>query len=134
MQSSLPWWKRPSGVYGIQVLLLMCVAYPVLLLGSLAVLPHVSPGPLRAAVSLVPAIPVLLVGVALARFWRHSDELQRRIQLQAMTAALFAVMGLAVTAGFLEVGGVEPLSAWAYVIVGGVVWLAGAIFLQLRYR
>lgn len=134
MPSPRSWWTRPAVVYTIQVLVLMCVAYPALLLGSSAVRPYVSSNLLRAAVSVVPAIPVLLVGVAMARFLRQADELQRRIQLQAMTASLFAVMGVALTAGFLEVGGARPLTAWVYVIVGGGVWVLAIALLQLRYR
>jgi hypothetical protein len=126
--------RRPAVVYTLQVALLMGVAYPALLLGSQALLSGERSPAARLLLSAAPALPVLLTGVALLRFVLRADELQRRIHLQAFAAGFFAVLGVALTAGFLEVGGQPPISAWAFVVAGACVWLIALVTLNLRYR
>lgn len=127
-------WPRHTRVYVVQVLVLMVVLYPALLIGFLLLAPHIPPGGLRTAIAVVPAVPVLLLGVAIIRFVRQSDELQRRIQIEAMAAGFFAMLGVGVTAAFLQLGGQPPLTPWASVVAGGLVWGAAVIIQQLRYR
>ncbi|HNR91138.1 MAG TPA: hypothetical protein PKO41_01815 [Dokdonella sp.] len=74
-------------------------AYCVTLVLSLQALKLVQALWGRAALALLPALPILFAARALLRFVRDSDELQRRIQLEA-----FALASLVLTLGSFALG------------------------------
>ncbi|MFR0657110.1 hypothetical protein SB719_21440, partial [Pantoea sp. SIMBA_079] len=59
-------------------------AYVALLVCSLLLLRHVEAPALRALVALLPVAPIALVLRAMVRFIRGVDELQQRIELEAV--------------------------------------------------
>lgn len=68
--------------------------YVVVLILSIWALKHVDAIAPRVLLALAPMVPVALVGRAIVRFVRDSDELQRRIMLEgAALAALVLTMG-----------------------------------------
>ncbi|WP_163513655.1 hypothetical protein [Fodinicola acaciae] len=73
-----------SLAYVVQVLVLMVVVYPALLLLVLWIAPPGASMPTRYAVSVLPALPVVGVALVLLRWLRQADELERRIQLDAL--------------------------------------------------
>lgn len=112
----------------------MVIVYPVLLLAVLAILEGHRAGAWRTPVALLPVVPIMLVGVAVARYLARADELERRIQLESLAIAFLATVGTAATSGFLQVSGMTPLSPWLLLVVGGAVWLVALLLLRLRYR
>ncbi|KHS07870.1 membrane protein [Xanthomonas phaseoli pv. phaseoli] len=56
----------------------------------------------RVLIALLPAVLVVLVIRAVARYVRDSDEMQRRIELEAIAIAAGLVSGAYMTAGFLQ--------------------------------
>jgi hypothetical protein len=76
--------RRSSVQYVITVLVLMVIVYPALLLLVLWLAPpgsHHGPG---YALAVLPALPVIGVALALLHWLRQADELERRIQLDAL--------------------------------------------------
>ena len=79
------------------------VAYVVVLFLSLWLLKRIEePSALRALVALLPALPIALGLRAIVRYIRDSDEMQRRIELEAVSIATAVVAMLYMSAGFLQ--------------------------------
>ena len=86
-------------------------AYVVVLMLSVWALHHVEAPALRVLLALAPAVPVVMAGRAVLRFVRDSDELQRRIMLEAgALAALVLTMG-SFSLGLLVMAKVLPMRA-----------------------
>jgi hypothetical protein len=69
-------------------------------------------GILRYAVTLAPLVPIAFLIPAIARYFRESDELERRIVTEAFAIGAGVTAILSVTYGFLENTGLPHLSAW----------------------
>src|SRR5690606_41353109 len=63
------------------------VGYVVLLIVSMLLLKHVEDHALRAVIALLPVVPIALTLRAIVRYIRDADELQRRIDVEAMRPA-----------------------------------------------
>jgi hypothetical protein len=77
-------------------------AYVIVLFGSIWLLRHFGDSLgmiLRSALALLPMVPIALVARAIVRVIRDSDELERRIDLEAV-----AIAGLLVGLGFFSLG------------------------------
>jgi len=91
---------------------------------------------LTVAVSLLP-LPFFLV--FLWRFMhhmRHSDELQRRIQLEALAIAFPMTVVMLMTAGLLQTAGIDPTGGWSLTgiwMYAGALYLIGRAIAQRRY-
>jgi hypothetical protein len=111
------------------------VAYTIILIASLTAFDRgiVPPG-LRVPVALLPMIPLLVVAFAIVRAIRASDELQTRIQFEALAFA-FALTALTTFSyGFLEVyAGLPQLNMFAVWPTMAVFWLLGRYIAQRRY-
>lgn len=109
-------------------------AYCVVLIASIAVIQHTSlPTPLRALVAVAPAIPTIFALLALVRFLGRMDELQRRIQLEALGFAFGATAILTFAYGFLENAGLPQLS-YIWILPAMVaLWGLGAAVAARRY-
>ncbi len=98
-------------------------AYVVVLPLSILLLQKVSmPMPLRALVVLLPVLPVALVVRAMAHYMAGLDELQRRIQLQAVTITCAIVAMATFALGFLQGADVVPT------VAGEMTWVLPAMF------
>ncbi|HSR64779.1 MAG TPA: hypothetical protein VLM17_04125 [Xanthomonadaceae bacterium] len=76
--------------------------YVVAIIGSVTLLQHVDAPGLRALVALLPVPPIALAMRALVRRVRDADELQRRIELEAVSVATLLVSLGYLTAGLLQ--------------------------------
>jgi O-antigen/teichoic acid export membrane protein len=88
----------------------------------------------RWIVGLLPMGPVLLVALAILRFFQRMDELARRQLTEALAFAFASSALFVLSLGFLQVAGLPRLSVW-WIWVGMVVlWIVGAMVTALRYR
>jgi hypothetical protein len=99
------------------------LAYVVVLPLSIVLLQRVALAPpLRALVVLLPVLPVLLVVRAVARYMRGLDELQQRIQLQAVSITCAVVATGTFALGFLQGANLVPT------VAGEMTWVLPAMF------
>jgi hypothetical protein len=108
-------------------------AYVVLVFLSLWLLKRVDAPALRALVALLPLPPIAFALRAIMRFIRDADELQRRIELEAVAFSSAFVSFAYLTGGFLQAARVIdvraadamlwvfPLTCLAYGVVKAVV-------------
>ena len=87
--------------YTREVMLAMA-GYVVLLMLSILLLKRVEDGLLRALIALLPVPPMMLVLRAMIRYIRDADELQQRIELEAVSFATAFISLLYLTGGFLQ--------------------------------
>ncbi|MEZ4239890.1 MAG: hypothetical protein R3F59_27820 [Myxococcota bacterium] len=109
------------------------VVYAVLLVGAITALDHVD-GWLKIPIALIPMIPASFVPWVVLRRLRGLDELQRRIQLEALG---FAFAGTAVITfgwGFLELAGVPRMPTFAVWPVMAALWGLGIAASNRRFR
>jgi peptidoglycan/LPS O-acetylase OafA/YrhL len=88
----------------------------------------------RLIVALLPCVPLFLVVIAILRQLRQDDELQRKIQFEALA---FAFAGTALTTfgyGFLENVGFPKLPTFGIWPIMAVLWIAGLLIVRRRYR
>ncbi|HQU38100.1 MAG TPA: hypothetical protein PLR65_16070 [Anaerolineales bacterium] len=77
--------------------------YVVLLIASISVLTKFElPKAAQIVIALIPVIPTVFVVIAVMRALRDSDELQQRIQLQAVTFSAIVTGLITFSYGFLE--------------------------------
>ena len=77
--------------------------YVVLLIASISVLTKFElPKAAQIVVALIPVIPTVFVVISVMRALRDSDELQQRIQLQAVTFSAIVTGLITFSYGFLE--------------------------------
>lgn len=90
-------------------------------------------GAARVALALVPMVGAAAAGWAVMRgIWRL-DELQRRIQLDAIAISFLATALITFGWGFAEEAGAPRLSAFVVWPVMAVGWLAGLLIARRRY-
>jgi hypothetical protein len=119
--------------YTIQFLSAMG-AYVALLLLSIFVLEHNPTAPWRAVVAALPVLPTCLALLVFVRYLGRMDELQRRIQLDAIAFAAGATAILTFTWGLLENAGFPHLSLiWVLPLLVALWGLATAVA-SWRYR
>lgn len=119
-------------------LLVSMTAYMLVLFASIWLLKHVDALPLRAAIALAPVLPIGFAMRAMVRYVRDTDEMQRRIELEAISIATLFVSMLYMTAGFLQSAKVIDIPAsaamiWVFPLVCFSYGLAKA-FVARRYQ
>lgn len=121
--------------YRIEMLAAM-VAYVLLLLGSIAVLQWggVTSDWARAAIALTPMIPGVGICWAVVRNLRRMDELQLRINLEALAVAFAGTALLTFAYGFLERVGFPRLSLFVVWPLMAGLWIVGGLLCGRRYR
>ena len=104
------------------------LAYVVAVMVSVLLLKRVDEPALRALVALLPVPPVALAMRAIMRHIRDADELQRRIELEAVSIATALVSLLYLAGGFLQIAKVIDIpSGQAMIWVFPLVCLAYGI-------
>jgi hypothetical protein len=114
------------------------LAYTVLLPLAMFGLRHVDGPWARAALAMLPVLAISMAGRAVLRFVRGSDELQRRIQVEALALAALVLcvgsfaLGMLSRAGLVafEGTGVLVMVLPAYVLLYGLF----AVVAGRRYR
>lgn len=111
------------------------VLYAVLLVGANLVERAVQPvGALKLAINLVPMIGAVAAAWAVLRGLWRMDEMQRRIQFDAIAIAFLGTALVTFGWGFAEGAGVPHLRAFAVWPIMGTLWVVGLVFAQRRYR
>jgi hypothetical protein len=86
----------------------------------------------RYPVALAPMVPCVGIVRAILRYLRGADELQRRIELEALAFA-FAAGSLVLSYGFLQIVGLPDVSWMAVWPVLAGCWIVGKWLAQRRY-
>ncbi|NUB27456.1 hypothetical protein [Azospirillum brasilense] len=109
--------------------------YAALLLGANAADRLLQPeGAMKIALALLPILGTVAVAWTVLRGLRRMDELQRRIQFDAI-AVSFTGTALATFAwGFAEGAGAPELRAFHVWPLMAVLWVVGVCVAQWRYR
>lgn len=88
--------------YNIQVVLIMAV-YVLLMLFEWPLVRTTDDVALRAALALLPAIPVVIVIALMARMVMRGDELEQRMHMMALSIAVGVVSAASIVGGFLAI-------------------------------
>ncbi len=119
--------------YTIQFLGAMA-AYMILLFVSIYLLENNPTAPWRGVVAALPAIPTLLGLLAFIRFLGRMDEMQRRIQFDAIAFTAGATAILTFTWGLLENAGFPHISLiWVLPLMAALWGIATGVS-AARYR
>lgn len=111
------------------------LAYVIVLVASLLMLNGSDLMPAaQVAISLAPVVPCVLVCWAVVRQLRRLDELQLRIQFEALGFAFAASALLTFSYGFLENVGLPKLSLFVVWPLMAVMWMLGLLIASRRYR
>ena len=111
------------------------VVYGLLLAGSIQLLTHVDVArPWRDVIALSPMIPAAAMAWVILRELRRMDELQRRIQLEALGFSFAGNAILTFSYGFLEGLGYPRLSMFTVWPLLAVLWIVGLVLARRRYQ
>jgi hypothetical protein len=110
------------------------IAYAIVLPISISLIEAHPHAPWRIPVALAPVVPAALALWAFVRWVRRADELQRRIQFEALAVAFGATGLLTFSYGFLENVGFPQLSfIWVFPFMIALWGLTVAVT-SYRYR
>lgn len=87
----------------------------------------------RYPVALAPMVPCVGIVRAVMRYLRGADELQRRIELEALAFAFAAGSLLTFSYGFLQIVGLPDVSWMAVWPVLAACWIVGKWLAHRRY-
>lgn len=110
------------------------LAYAILLPLSFGLIQAHPTAPWRIPVVLVPVVPIGLALWALLRFVARMDELQRRIQFEALVVAAGGTVVLTFAYGTLQNVGLPPLNLMFITPLLVVLWSLGLALASWRYR
>jgi hypothetical protein len=95
------------------------------------------PLPLRAVAAVLPLLPSLGYIFCIVRMLRRVDELQRRIQLEAIGFAFAATVIVAMLVDLLEQAKIVPAIHWGWAglwTAMALLWALGNVIASRRYR
>ena len=109
--------------------------YLVMLVGSIELLTHVDVArPWRDLIALSPMLPAAAMAWIVLRELRRMDELQRRIQLEALGFSFAGTAILTFSYGFLEGLGYPRLSMFTVWPILATLWVVGLVLARRRYQ
>lgn len=92
-------------------------------------------GPMwRVVLAVLPIVPLAFAFRACVRYWRSSDELQRRIQSESCVIAFGSTVFVALVYGMLESVGLPHINMYLFIAVMIGFWSVAEAFLSRRYR
>ena len=141
------WWRQhcddmyaqPAGRRYIRALWPALVLYSLTLFASIwSIRQGIESLPLRGLVAVLPVLPIAWMMHAALRYLREIDELQRRIETEAIGAASLLVALLYFAGGMLEKAEVIRMDAgvamiWVFPMLCGIYGIAKMIFTR-RYQ
>lgn len=113
---------------------LSMLAYVIILFVSVALIQRMPDSPWRFALALTPVVPIVFVLVSYVRFLSNIDELQQRIQLQAIGFAAGAVSLLTFAYGLLENIGMPQIPLVWILPAMSLLWGIGQAYFSRRYK
>jgi hypothetical protein len=109
--------------------------YGAMLIGSIQLLTHMDVArPWRDLIALSPILPAAATAWVVLRELRRMDELQRRIQLEALGFSFAGTAILTFSYGFLEGLGYPRLSMFTVWPLLAVLWIVGLVLARRRYQ
>ena len=88
----------------------------------------------RFPVAVTPMAPFVYAIASYVRYLRMVDELQQRIQLEALAIAFGATAAFTFCYGFLEHVGLPHINWWFVWPVMGISWILASMYAERRYR
>lgn len=126
---------RPAARYLAELGVTMVLYAVVLTLAIVALRSWVTDDAvLRAGIALAPMVPGGLVCWVVLRQLRRIDELQRRVQFEAMAFAFAGTALLTLGYGFLQMVGFPSVPLLVVWPVMGLLWMVGVLLSARRYR
>jgi hypothetical protein len=127
---------RPEGRRYLREFFPAMLAYVLIMFLIWPMEQHVHHVAARVAIALLPMVPVAFVVRAMVRLVLASDELERRIQLEAISIASLTVGLLAFSAGFLQAAGLLHLEAGLMLVLPALFGVYGLAswWARRRYR
>ncbi len=108
------------------------IAYGIVIMISRLTLNNIGESPWRFVIALLPLIPVLFLISGFIRYLSGIDELQQRIQLQAIGFAAGTTGLLTFAYGFLELEGLPSLSTFFIFPLMIMLWGVGLAYFSRR--
>jgi len=109
--------------------------YGAMLVGSIQLLTHLDVArPWRDLIALSPMLPAAATAWVVLRELRRMDELQRRIQLEALGFSFAGTAILTFSYGFLEGLGYPRLSMFTVWPILAALWIVGLVLARRRYQ
>ena len=109
--------------------------YGAMLFGSIELLSHADVArPWRDVIALSPMLPAAAMAWVILRELRRMDELQRRIQLEALGFSFAGTAVLTFSYGFLEGLGFPRLSMFTVWPLLAALWIVGLVLARRRYQ
>ncbi|HTY60902.1 MAG TPA: hypothetical protein VMG30_01470 [Acidobacteriota bacterium] len=122
-----PCWKYRYQLFGALVL------YSVIVWAAFFVAGHLS-APWKYVIAALPMLPALYFAILVTRTFREMDELQKKIQLEALAFGFTAAAILTLGYGFLQHAGLPEANwVWVWPVMGGCL-IAGKLIAKRRYR
>jgi hypothetical protein len=119
----------------VKELVTTLVVYGAMLVGSIGLLTHVDVARAwRDLIALCPMLPAAAMAWIVLRELRRMDELQRRIQLEALGFSFAGTAILTFSYGFLEGLDYPRLSMFIVWPILAVLWIVGLVFARRRYQ
>lgn len=109
-------------------------AYVAVLIGSQHLLNGEVDGAfVRVLLSLAPMVPAIFICGVIVHVIRRLDEMQRKLQLEALALAFAGTALISFSYGFLEGAGFPRLSMFAVWPTMAALWVVGVIQGRVRY-
>ncbi|MFT3690685.1 hypothetical protein [Paenirhodobacter sp.] len=90
--------------------------------------------PLRILIALGPMLPAAFICAVVVRSLRHLDEMQRRLQFEALALSFAGTALVTFGYGFLEGEGFPRISMFAVWPLMGALWFIGVMLQRLRFK
>jgi hypothetical protein len=110
------------------------ITYGIVIIIPRLTLNSIKDSPWRFAIELLPLIPVLFLITGFVRYLSGIDELQQRIQLQAIGFAAGTTGLLTFAYGFLELESFPSLSTFLIFPLMILLWGVGLAYFSRRYE
>jgi len=88
---------------------------------------------IRIMLSLVPMLPAVFICGAIVRSISQMDELQRKLQFEALALAFAGTALITFSYGFLEGTGLPKLSMFVVWPIMATLWVIGVLLGRVRY-
>src|SRR3954453_8550329 len=124
---------RPFVTYSATMFISFAL-YALALVLSLTWLKAGVEGPWKYAIAVLPVLPALGIPFAVVRYCQAMDELQLRIQLEALAFGFASTALATFTYGFLQNAGLPDVSwVWVWPVMAAC-WMVGQLVVRRRYR
>jgi len=110
------------------------IAYVAIIIVSRLTLNNIGDSPWRFLIAVLPIIPVVFLIAAFMRYLAGIDELQQKIQLQAIGFAAGTTGLLTFAYGFLELVGFSQFSTFFIFPMMIMLWGLGLFYFTRRYQ